>query len=208
MAMAAFWLDEAGGRPREAPRELVERAKTETEAFSELYLLYYDRIFGYALRRLHNVAEAEDLTAITFLKMTEALPVFRWMDRPFSAWLYRICINELRKGHAQRQKARIVSLSGETDEQDLARHLVDPAPSPVQKLAWLEQQAALHAAISTLPPNHQDVVTLRYFEGLGIREIARITGSNAGMVKWRLHRSLRKLATCLVDYRKEYSNEK
>ena len=39
----------------EQEKELVERAKNNTEAFGELYDQYYSQIFGYVLRRTANI---------------------------------------------------------------------------------------------------------------------------------------------------------
>ncbi|RLC61964.1 MAG: hypothetical protein DRI01_07645, partial [Chloroflexi bacterium] len=44
----------SGGRP-------VERAKSDTEAFGELYDRYYSQIFGFVLRRTASIEAAQDV---------------------------------------------------------------------------------------------------------------------------------------------------
>ena len=48
--------------------ELIEKAKTDKEAFGELYTRYVDRIYSYVYYRTGDVAEAEDLTAKIFFE--------------------------------------------------------------------------------------------------------------------------------------------
>ena len=75
--------------------ELVERAKTEPQAFGQLYELYYSRILNYIYRRTLDVALAEELTSNTFFNALRALPGYDNRGK-FGAWLYRIAGNEIR----------------------------------------------------------------------------------------------------------------
>src|SRR2546423_4535961 len=72
-------------------RELVERGQRgDRDAFEELYLLHFDRIYSYLHMSVGNRHDGEDLTTQTFLKMLESITRFRWQSAPFSAWLSRI----------------------------------------------------------------------------------------------------------------------
>src|SRR6478735_996776 len=75
-------------------KALVARAqKGEREALEELYLIHFDRIYGYLHVTVGNRHDAEDITTQTFLKMIESIGKFRWQSAPFSAWLLRIAHN-------------------------------------------------------------------------------------------------------------------
>jgi RNA polymerase sigma-70 factor (ECF subfamily) len=75
-------------------RALVARAQQgDRAALEELYLIHFDRIYGYLHMTVGNRHDAEDLTTQTFLKMLEAIGRFRWQSAPFSAWLFRIAHN-------------------------------------------------------------------------------------------------------------------
>src|ERR1700758_3921147 len=75
-------------------RHLVDRAqKGDRDALEELYLIHFDRIYGYLHMSVGNRHDAEDLTTQTFLKMLESIGKFRWRSAPFSAWLFRIAHN-------------------------------------------------------------------------------------------------------------------
>lgn len=193
-------------RRREAPQELIGRALADPMAMGELYRIYYDRLFNYAMRRLARMAEAEDATATTFLKMVANLHRYRWTGRPFSSWLFSILVNEIADCTRRWSRVRVISIDGdETGEAQLIDFLADPGLSQSERLIRLERFEALHDAIDGLPLKYQDVVTLRYFEDLSLKEIAHVTRSNVGLVKWRLHQALRKLAARLQGFGKKGS---
>ncbi|MGH3048957.1 MAG: sigma factor, partial [Gaiellaceae bacterium] len=75
-------------------RALVDRAQGgDRAALEDLYLIHFDRIYGYLQVSVGNRQDAEDLTTQTFLRMLESIGTFRWQSAPFSAWLFRIAHN-------------------------------------------------------------------------------------------------------------------
>ncbi len=67
---------QAAGRTSESRqvRRLVARAQQgERAALEELYLIYFDRIYGYLHVTVGNRHDAEDLTTQTFLRMLELI---------------------------------------------------------------------------------------------------------------------------------------
>src|SRR4030043_400778 len=107
----------------EQEKVLVERAKVSSEAFGELYDMYYDRIFGYALRRSADVDSAKDITSEVFFKALKNIGKFKWQGVPFSHWLYRIANREIINHHNSRKReANYETVSNEdntTNKQDL-----------------------------------------------------------------------------------------
>src|SRR5271157_879005 len=79
----------------EQEKALVERAKTDPEAFGELYDENYAPIFNYLLRRTASISDAQDLTSEVFMKAFQNIGKFKWCGIPFSAWLYRIASHEI-----------------------------------------------------------------------------------------------------------------
>src|SRR5712691_6186667 len=65
----------------------------DVDAYSALVDRYYDRCARYAVRMLGNRDDAEDALQATFLRAYRALA--KYQDRQkFSAWLYRILVNQ------------------------------------------------------------------------------------------------------------------
>ena len=69
------------------------------------------------------------------------------------------------------------------------------------QLLLLAGYAWTHGLVARLSPRAAEIFTLRYFEGLGNQEIARLVGSSQGVVAVLLHRTryrLRKEITSLM----------
>jgi RNA polymerase sigma-70 factor (ECF subfamily) len=170
--------------PSNCQAALVKRAIAgDADAFGELYLSHLDAIYRYVYFRVGDAHDAEDLTEQVFLKAWEALPVYRPRGNPFASWVYRIAHN-LVIDYRRRQKP------------------VEPMPSPEpsdqadEKLAFLEQVIAaeeartLSQAIRQLPEEQQQVIVLRFIEGLRHAEVARILGKSEGACRMIEHRAL------------------
>ena len=174
-------------------KELVERARKDSQAFGELYEHHYSPIFAYILRRTASIEISQDICSEVFFKAFRNLGQFRWRDVPFSSWLYRIANNEIanhyrnnRQQHSSFEKvANSASFIDTTPESELIEAETE--------LKQHEDFLKLHANISKLSMKYQEVITLRYFKGKQLKEIAEILRKREGTVKSLLHRGLEKL---------------
>ena len=174
-------------------KELVERAKGDTEAFGELYDLYYSKIFGYILRRTASVDIAQDVTSEVFFKALKNLKQFRWHGVPFSSWLYRIATHEI-ANYFRKSKHGLLGLKEVSSSISLSNASAETELLEAEaELKRHEEFLALHENISKLSIKYQEVITLRFFENKQIKEIGEILGKREGTVKSLLHRSLEKL---------------
>jgi RNA polymerase sigma-70 factor (ECF subfamily) len=167
---------------------LIEAARTDKTAFSALFRRHYDEIFRYCARRLPDRAAAEDVTSQVFLKMVKSFDRFMGDDTGFRCWLFRIACNEVNSFY--RKAARHQSAMDA-----VRRESPDPAAVP-HELTDEENQAKidfLKNAIATLKPEHQDILTLRYFQGLNSEQIGEVLELNPATVRSRLSRSLKQL---------------
>ena len=74
---------------------LIERAKSDSEAFGILYEKHFDRIYNYIYYRTGNIHDAEDLTARVFFRAIQHIGNYKDQGGPFSAWLYSIAHNQI-----------------------------------------------------------------------------------------------------------------
>ncbi len=167
----------------ESESELVERAKTDPEAFGELYERYVDRIYNYIYFRVGDHHDAEDLTARTFFRALDHIDQYEDRGVPFSAWLYRIAHNLVANWHRDRSRRRLVSLDG------LIR-LAEPGSAPEHEIERREEHESLRAAIRRLPADRQQLLILKFGERLSNAEIGRIMGKTEGAIKSLYHRTL------------------
>ena len=169
---------------------LLKRAKAcDPEALAELYDRYGPRMYAYIYRRVNDATVAEDLTAELFLRVLRALRNERAWSDSFRAWLYRVAHN-LVVDHYRRQPP----VPSGTLEESFAAQDGDPRVIAEDILATEH----LRAAIGRLTQDQQQVLTLRFGEGLTAKETARILGKSTGAVEALQHRALAALRRILL----------
>ena len=142
--------------------ELLERARAyETQALAEIYDRYAEPIYRYLYRYLGNAAQAEDLTGEVFVRLLEALNTRRGPRDRLQGWLYRVAHNLAMDWFRQGGEDATLTLEEEwlTDG--------DPPPTAVERRQTQEQ---LRAAVRQLTADQQQVVLLRFAEGLKIEK--------------------------------------
>lgn len=174
-------------------RTLVELARTQPEAFAELYRRYVPRVFAFAYRRTSTPDVAEDITSATFERALRSLGGFTWRRGGFGAWIFRIAANELvdhyrRVGRATGDRARgaLDSLHGE--------HAGDPADEVVGR----DAVDRMLDAMNDLSPRYQQALSLRYLSGLTAEEAAAAMGTSRAtmaVIVFRATRALRRAMT-------------
>lgn len=162
---------------------LIEQAKTDKDAFGQLYERYYDRIYNYVYYRTGNAADAEDLTAKIFMRAMKHIGRYEDKGVPFSAWLYRIAHNLVANWHRDNSRRQIISI-------DDIVHWRVTEDSPEFATQLMEDKDALLAAIRRLPADRQELLILKFVERLPNAEIGEIMGRSEGAVKSLYHRTL------------------
>lgn len=162
---------------------LIERAKTDSEAFGLLYERYYDRIYNYVYYRTGNADDAEDLTARIFERAMNHIGRYEDKGLPFSAWLYRIAHNLVANFHRDRSRRRVIALD------DIAQwHVNEEDPEFTTQI--LEDKDVLLGAIRRLPADRQELLILKFVERLSNAEVGDIMGRSEGAIKSLYHRTL------------------
>ena len=173
-------------------RAVVDAAKTGDEAaLTELYRLYFPRVYRYILARMGNPYDAEDLTEEVFLRVLDAIERFQWREAPFSAWLFRIAHNAV---ISQRRKEGARGRSS-----PLLEALPVDSQGPEE---MVENRLALNEimkAAETLPEAQRRVIGLRFAAGLTVAETARAMGKGEGNVKVIQHKAIAKLREIFVQ---------
>jgi len=163
--------------------ELVERAKTDQEAFGVLYERYVAKIYSYVYYRTGNHHDAEDLTAMVFYRAMRHIQGYTERGVPFQAWLYRIAHNLIANWHRDRARRRIIPLE----------EFTGPGPDsdrPDEQVEGRAERAALLEVIRRLPEERQQLLILKFIERLPNAEIGAIMGRTEGAIKSLYHRTL------------------
>lgn len=161
---------------------LVERAKSDVEAFGALYDRYIDQVYAFVCARLHNAAAAEDVTAEVFLSALRAMPRYRNEGRPFSCWLFRIAANGV-ASYYRRQQAHT----------EVSEELADQSASVEATVLRNLELDGLWQLIGQLPPRQQQAMRLRFQEDRSARDAARIMRKSEAAVKLLIYRAVSRL---------------
>ena len=181
--------------PHETPPErdaLVVAARTDRDAFGELFEAYHDLVLGYCHRRLFRQATAEDVCSEVFLYVARKIRVFPGeTERDFRCWLYRIATNEV-NAHVRKTKRRGELLDEAVDKRRLP-HTEPPHQETAESLDW----PAVAQAIERLKQREQTVLTLRLFDGLPYDEIGQILGIKPATARVTYSRAIARLRVTL-----------
>jgi RNA polymerase sigma-70 factor (ECF subfamily) len=162
---------------------LVERAKRDSAAFGILYECYVNKIYNYIYYRVGNQHDAEDLTARTFHRALNHIERYVNQGAPFSAWLYRIAHNLVANWHRDQSRRKFVSL------EDI-KLSIQRRDGPDQMAEQKEEKDELLEVIRRLPPDRQQLLILKFVEGLSNAEIGEVMGRSEGAIKSLYHRTL------------------
>jgi RNA polymerase sigma-70 factor (ECF subfamily) len=192
-------LDRAGQGDAWARNCLLERHRARLRA---LIALRMDR-------RLAARVDPSDVVQESLAEADGKLADYvRTRPLPFYLWLRALVLErlvDLHRRHVRAQKRSIrreeVQLPGLSDEslEQLAQRLVARGSHPSARLQREELRTQLAAALARLPERDREVLVLRHFEQLSIREIAAVLGSTEGAVKVRQVRALQRLRGLLGD---------
>ncbi|MCB0154973.1 MAG: sigma-70 family RNA polymerase sigma factor [Anaerolineae bacterium] len=181
--------------------KIIEQAKTDPAAFGQLYELYVDKIYNYIYYRVGNHHEAEDLTAKVFHRALNHIPHYNDRGVPFAAWLYRIARNLVANWHRDNKRRQIVALEHVTLKGDRRE-------TPHQVAERTNERELLLEAIKELPPERQQLLTLKFVEKMSNADIGRIMGRSEGAIKSLYHRTLVSLKQLLAEHENIFDETK
>lgn len=168
------------------------QAKQDPEAFAELYDLYVKRIYRFVYFKVSGHEEAEDLTSEVFLRTWNYISDGKDISS-FSGLLYRIarnCIIDFYRQKSVHGSAVYLSEMSETDElNDLGRS--------VEKIEANLEALEIIQAIKKMKQEYQEILTLKYVDGLTTDEIAEIVDKGKIAVRVTLHRAVGRLKKIL-----------
>jgi RNA polymerase sigma-70 factor (ECF subfamily) len=170
-------------------KKLCKRAQRgDKDAACELLQIYYADIYSYLRRLCGSRADAEDLTQQTFLKGWSSLGSFRFRSK-FSTWLYRIAQNTFIDW--QRKNTG----SAQVRPEQWWRECIDSNPGPFANVSEHQFAEGLYKIVDQLDDDKKHVVHLHYYQGLSIRETAKVLNVATSTVKYRLREVIKVLKT-------------
>lgn len=199
--MGSRAVEKAENADREAPsakrpvldRETFSRFRAgEPDAMETLVLLYHRRLIGFIRLFTQNRDMAEELTQEVFLTAYQHRTDVQDPEK-LHPWLFTLA----RRKAVREMKKKRYSLEAAVDDETL--RAAAPTEDPIQGNGILNEQlmAALREALEVLKDSDREILTLRYFGGLQMKEIADVLNMPMGSVGVTISRALKKVRTIM-----------
>ncbi|MDR1991003.1 MAG: RNA polymerase sigma factor [Acidobacteriaceae bacterium] len=157
--------------------------------FEQLYAAYAASVHRFALFLCGNVAQAEDITSETFIRVWTARSPLR--EETVKAYLFTIARNLYHQ--SGRRERRHVPLDAD---------YVDRHPTAVDNYAQRDELAHVLADLQTLPEIDRAALVMRATDEVPYEEVASALGLSVAAAKVKVHRARRRLVQ-LKQHREE-----
>lgn len=165
--------------------KLILRIKSgDTDALDTLIQKYYDDIYTYCYRRLGNQYDAQDVTQDVFLHFCRNFEAYTHIGK-CKNYLYvtahNLCINTM-------QRKTPIPLEDVEEEISLSSDVSEEK---------FETTDSVQTALDELPQEQKEVIMLRFYHDLKLKEIAQTMNSRLSATKYRLGQGLKTLSKLL-----------
>ncbi|MGH2861673.1 MAG: RNA polymerase sigma factor [Solirubrobacteraceae bacterium] len=167
-------------------RDLLVAARTDREAFAELYRRHVAGVLAYFARSLGRSDLAFDLTAETFAAALLALPQYEPTSTPGQSWLYTIAhnrmVDSLRRGEAEARARERLGMQ--------ALALSEEGESTINRVIERLDGRAAFELVQDLPHEQRQALTERFVQDRDYAEIAAGMRCSEQVVRKRVSRGL------------------
>ncbi|MBW2495720.1 MAG: RNA polymerase sigma factor [Deltaproteobacteria bacterium] len=172
----------------ESDRELVDQILAGSrEHFDLLYETYFPRVYRFALKRLGDPGEAEDVAQEVFLTLMTALATFKG-ESSLLVWIFGVTRNKVNR-RFRRPRPRLEPL-----EEGGALEIQGYEPPTDEAVDAKRLLGRCEAAIAEdLTPLQRRIFQLKHLRQQPIRTIADALGKSEDAVKANLYRMRRAL---------------
>jgi RNA polymerase sigma-70 factor (ECF subfamily) len=176
--------------------ELVKRiVKGNESAFREFYERFFEKVYKYAYGKVKNREDAEDITEETFFKAFKGLGNFEeQFEGGLDIWMYSIERNVVRDYFRKRTGYSVLPF-----EEQWNAILNPPIDDPYVTAEKSEIEKIISESLQELPEQYREVINLRFFKNMSLKEIATLMKRNVGAVKVLQFRAMRKLRAIIKE---------
>jgi RNA polymerase sigma-70 factor (ECF subfamily) len=158
----------------------------DRQALEPLYDRYGAIVYGFAIRFLGRIEEAEEITQDVFWRLWKSPEAFDARRGSLRTWLVVVtrsrCLDRLRA--APREVPA---------EPYVAEQQVSSGHTPEVDAALAQRRRRVTDALRDLPAEQREAVSLCFFQGLSHRDVAERLGAPLGTVKSRVRMGMAKL---------------
>jgi len=175
--------------PWESDAELVRQILSGSrEHFDQLYEAYFPRVYRFALKRLGDPGDAEDVTQEVFITVFRVLHTYAG-NSSLLVWIFGITRNKVNR-RFRGIRPRFEAIDGETAPEIAAKGV--PADRVIDARRMLDQCEAVIQ--DQLTPLQRRIFHLKHLRRQSIRSIATALGKSEDAVKANLYRMRRAIS--------------
>lgn len=167
---------------------LAVLARDDHTAFDMLYRRHVTAVYRYCVTRTPSEADAEDVTAQTFLAALEAIERYRARGA-FLAWLFGIARHKCADVHRGNRPYT------DTPLEEVTPFHANPGTSPEEAANDALLIDCVERMMPQLSPDRQEAIQLRYWGGLSLKEVAGAMGRSLSAIKMLISRGIADLKT-------------
>jgi RNA polymerase sigma-70 factor (ECF subfamily) len=170
---------------------LARRAQQgDRDAFLALYERYLDRVYRRVCSRVPP-QYAEDVTQDVFMAVFRSIRHFEHNAR-FSTWLYTIVNRQIADFYRRRNR--------HGDPAAVSLDAVEDKPlAGTEGHERGDERALLQGILAALPEHYQEVILMRFADGLTFNEIAEARGQSLEAVKSLYRRAIQAIRDAIGD---------
>ncbi len=158
---------------------------TDDSSVAVLYDRYALIILNYISRYISSCEDVDDMVLDVFLAAMENQVWISWSDGEQLAWLRRIAYNKAVDYYRRAARRQSITL-----ERVASVLFEDDQYMPEYQALRNEDYTLLRAHLSNLSQLQQEIVHLRFGEGLRLKEVARRLNKSEGVIRVTLSRTL------------------
>jgi RNA polymerase sigma-70 factor (ECF subfamily) len=164
----------------------------DKDAFFALYNRYLSKVYNRVKSKI-PLTDAEDVTQDVFIAVSRSLRGYKQEAR-FNTWLYTIVnrqIADFYRRRGRRSSGTDSEVELETGEQE---RLVTTFDSQE-----IDQRLLIQRAMGDLPEHYQDIILLRFADGLTFQEIAEQRQQSLEAIKSLYRRAIQAVRTAMNE---------
>jgi RNA polymerase sigma-70 factor (ECF subfamily) len=172
---------------------VIKAQKGDLKAFEQLVTNYDRLVLNIAFAYTKNKYDADDIYQEVFIRVFRGLKNFQLRSQ-FTTWLYRIAVNVCIE-HKRKEKIHSHnSFLADEDESNISvESTFDNGIRTDTEILNSEMQKLINGEVEKLPKQLKMAFTLKYYQGMKIKDISNFMNCSEGTVKSYLFTSSRKL---------------
>lgn len=158
--------------------QLIRKLKNgDRESMNYAFDRYYDKVYGYCYRHVNHRETAQDLTQEVFLRVWKHLEDYSHYGK-FENYLYVIAGNLCKDYYKRKKPVAFDELEIQVEENGFVR---------------TEESVMVENAMQMLPELEKEIILLRFYQDLKIKDVAKILNLKLSTTKYHLKQAQKML---------------